>query len=97
MKKAGFFMTWLKFEQAAIDLCKACNLTIEVGHEKTSFFLFAYAKTKMQIGSRDCKADQRLCFHYRDSTFSLLPKSEISSLPPPESAPIVVQPGLCQT
>ena len=26
------------------------------------------------------EADQRLCFHYTDSTIPLLPKSEISSL-----------------
>ena len=29
-------------------------------------------------GNRE--ADQRLCFHYTDSTIPLLPKSEISSL-----------------
>ena len=28
----------------------------------------------------NCKADQRLCFRYMDSTISLLLKSEISSL-----------------
>ena len=28
----------------------------------------------------NCTADQRLCFHYKDSTISLLPKSEFSSL-----------------
>ena len=28
----------------------------------------------------NCEADQRLCFHYIDSTIPLLPKSEISSL-----------------
>ena len=28
----------------------------------------------------DCKADQRLCFRYIDSTIPLLSKSEISSL-----------------
>ena len=28
----------------------------------------------------DCKADQRLCFRFRDSKIPLLPKSEISSL-----------------
>ena len=26
------------------------------------------------------EADQRLCFYYKDSTFPLLPKSEIASL-----------------
>ena len=28
----------------------------------------------------NCKADQRLCFRYMDSTIPLLSKSEISSL-----------------
>ena len=28
----------------------------------------------------NCEADQRLCFHYTESTIPLLPKSEISSL-----------------
>ena len=42
----------------------------------------------------DRKADQRLCFHYMDSTIPLLPKYEISSLQP---SSVVVQPGLCQT
>ena len=28
----------------------------------------------------NCKADQRLCFHYMASTIPLLPKSEISSV-----------------
>ena len=30
----------------------------------------------------NCEADQRLCFHYLDSTIPLLPKSKISSLQP---------------
>ena len=42
----------------------------------------------------DCEADQRLCFHYRDSTILLLSKSKISSLLP---SSVTVQPGLCQT
>ena len=28
----------------------------------------------------NCTADQHLCFHYKDSAISLLPKFEISSL-----------------
>ena len=40
------------------------------------------------------EADQRLCFRYRDSTISLLPKYEISSLQP---SSVAVQPGLCGT
>ena len=43
-------------------------------------------------GNRE--ADQRLCFHFIDSTIPLLPKSEISSLYPSSMA---VQPGLCGT
>ena len=42
----------------------------------------------------NCTADQRLCFHYTDSTISLLLKSEISSFKP---VSVTVQPGLCQT
>ena len=40
------------------------------------------------------EADQRLCFHYIDSTILLFSKSEISSLKP---SSVAVQPGLCQT
>ena len=43
-------------------------------------------------GNRE--ADQRLCFRYTDSTISLLPKYEISSLQP---SSVAVQPGLCGT
>ena len=43
-------------------------------------------------GNRE--ADQRLCFRFTDSTISLLPKSEISSLKP---SCVAVQPGLCRT
>ena len=40
------------------------------------------------------EADQRLCFHYIDSTIPLLPKYEISSIKP---SSVTVQPGLCGT
>ena len=40
------------------------------------------------------EADQRLCFHYTDSTIHLFPKYEISSLQP---SSVAVQPGLCGT
>ena len=43
-------------------------------------------------GNRE--ADQRLCFHYTESTIPLLPKSEISSLLP---SSMIVQHGLCRT
>ena len=41
----------------------------------------------------DREADQRLCLRYTDSTISLLPIYEISSLLP---SCVVVQPGLCE-
>ena len=40
------------------------------------------------------EADQRLCFHYIDSTIPLLSKSKILSLQP---SSVAVQPGLCRT
>ena len=43
-------------------------------------------------GNRE--ADQRLCFHYSDSTVPLLLKSEISSF---MLFSVLVQAGLCQT
>ena len=43
-------------------------------------------------GNRE--ADQRLCFRYTDSTISLLPQYEISSLQP---SSVAAQPGLCRT
>ena len=42
----------------------------------------------------NCETDQRLCFHYTDSTIPLLSKSKISSLKP---SSVTVQPGLCWT
>ena len=42
----------------------------------------------------NCKADQRLCFRYSDSTIPLLLKSEISSF---LLFSVLVQPGLCRT
>ena len=42
----------------------------------------------------NCKADQRFCFHYTDSTIPLLSKSKISSLLP---SSVLVQFVLCQT
>ena len=41
----------------------------------------------------NCKADQRLCFRYTDSTIPLLSNSKISSLLP---SSVTVQPGLCR-
>ena len=42
----------------------------------------------------NCKADQRLCFRYSDSTIPLLLKSKISSF---SLFSVLVQVGLCQT
>ena len=42
----------------------------------------------------DRKADQRLCFRYKDSALPLLLKSKISSFQP---AYVTVQAGLCHT
>ena len=38
----------------------------------------------------DCAADQRICFHYLNSTILLLPKLTLKF-------PVAVQPGLCLT
>ena len=40
------------------------------------------------------KADQRLCFRYKDSTIPLLPKYKISCF---QLSSVTVQPGLCPT
>ena len=42
----------------------------------------------------NCAADQRLCFHYTDSTIPLLPKSKILSIKP---SSLSEQPSLCRT
>ena len=59
---------------------------------KPDFCICKYKDADQLRGYRE--ADQRLCFHYTDSTVPLLPKSEISSLQP---FSVAVQPGLCQT
>ena len=41
----------------------------------------------------NCAADQRLCFHYIESTIPLLPESEITSL---LQSSVDVQAGLCR-
>ena len=41
--------------------------------------------------NKHAEADQRLCFHYKDSNIPLLPKSETSCLQP---SSVVVQPSL---
>ena len=56
-------------------------------------FCISENKGAFQLRS-NCAADQRLCFRHIDSTISLLPKSEISSLWP---SSVAVQPVLCRT
>ena len=64
--------------------------SFEPRHEKTNIL---HNKDADQLhGNRE--ADQRLCFHYIDSTIPLLSKSEISSLLP---SSVIAQLGLCQT
>ena len=59
---------------------------------KPAFSICENKDADQLLGNRE--ADQRLCFRYTDSTISLLPKSEISSLQP---SSVAVQPGLCGT
>ena len=67
-------------------------LSNEPRHKKADFCL-CENKDADQL-RRNCKADQRLCFRYMDSTLSLLIKSEISSF---YAASGTVHVGLCQT
>ena len=57
---------------------------------KTTFYICENKDADQLRGDRE--ADQRLCFRFTDSTISLLPKYEISSLEP---SSVAVQPGLC--
>ena len=45
----------------------------------------------------NCKADQRLCFRYMDSTIPLLSKSKISSICSLWPVSVAGQAGLCRT
>ena len=67
-------------------------LSNEPRHKKADFCL-CENKGADQLRS-NCEADQRLCFHYADSTLSLLIKSEISRF---YAASGIVHVGLCQT
>ena len=60
---------------------------------RKTFFCICENKDADQLRS-NCAADQRLCFRYTDSTVSLLPESEITSLQP---SSVDVQPGFCRT
>ena len=64
----------------------------EPRYEKPVFCICKNKDADQLRGNR--KADQRLCFSYRESTIPLLSKSEISSLKP---SSVAVQAGLCQT
>ena len=59
---------------------------------KPAFCICENKEADQLRGNRE--ADQHLCFPYTDSTISLLPKYEISSLQP---SSVDVQPGLCGT
>ena len=60
---------------------------------KPFFFCICENKDADQL-RRNRKADQRLCFRYKDSEIPLLSKSEISSLYP---FSVAASPGLCRT
>ena len=62
-------------EQYVLKLYKVC--INEPRHEKTNILHMKKNADQLR-GNR--KADQRLCFHYIDSTIPLISKSEISSL-----------------
>ena len=60
---------------------KCIAMIYEPRHEETFFFFFCICENKDADQLRgNHEADQRLCFRYTDSSISLLPKSEISSL-----------------
>ena len=63
-------------------LCRACgkiySLINEPWHEKPTFCICENKDADQLRSNRE--ADQRLCFHYLDSTIPLLPKYKISSL-----------------
>ena len=61
-------------------------------HGKTKIYI-CENKDADQLRS-NCKADQRLCFHYTYNTIPLLLKSKVSSLQP---ASVLVQCSLCWT
>ena len=66
-------------------LCRATNTALkyvckvfEPRCEKTRFCICENKDADQLRGNRE--ADQRLCFHYMDTTIPLLPKYKISSL-----------------
>ena len=74
-----------------IGICNSLPLADDVGAifvTGKSTYEPCYEKTRSCIWENkgadqlrgNCEADQRLCFHYMDSTFPLVPKYKISSL-----------------
>ena len=89
--KQNYLLIIIKYHQIH-TLSVLLDTTIEPRREKTGFFICENKDADQLRGNRE--ADQRLCFRYTDSTISLLPKYEISSLQP---SSVAVQPGLCGT
>ena len=65
----------LSFWDINVKLCP--HFVNEPRHEKTGFLHMRKQRRRSVRGNRE--ADQRLCFHYKDSTIPLLPTSENSS------------------
>ena len=63
----------------------------EPSHGKTNNPLW---RKQRHRSASHCEAEQRLCFHYTDSTIPRLYKTKISSLQP---SSVTVQAGLCRT
>ena len=61
-----------------MSLCGGVSILISLVMRKP-FICICENKDADQLRG-DCEADQRFCFRYSDSTITLLPKSEISSL-----------------
>ena len=76
------------------NLCQARTVFLNMRRvvRKPTFYICENKDADQLRGNRE--AYQRLCFRYTDSTISLLPKYEISSLQP---SSVAVQPGLCGT
>ena len=77
-------MFFLAYDFQSINL----NIMImQIPRQWTVFYKFTIKRAFCICENKDAdqlrgnrEADQRLCFHYTDSTIPLLPKSEISSL-----------------
>ena len=76
----------------AFAALRYCSFYLSHVLRKPAFCICENKDADQLRGNRE--ADQRLCFRYTDSTISLLPKYEISSLQP---SSVALQPGLCGT